>query len=123
MNRKDFLASIPALSAIPFVTRELITEHNKIILIEPQPIEIVEEVPDHMVIDPGQLTVALMYNGVIFAEALQHEYSRQEGIYEFENFSYPVMHREPELTIRATFRSSAKLMDALHATMIKKYRR
>lgn len=40
MNRKDFLSSIPMLSAIPFLSTRVERESNKIILLDPKPIEI-----------------------------------------------------------------------------------
>lgn len=64
MNRKDFIASIPMLGAIPFVGKELIQEKNKIILIEPKPL-----VRDDCGMAPSNIEFCMMMDGMIVARA------------------------------------------------------
>lgn len=66
MDRRNFLAIIPSLSAVPFIGKDIVKEKDKIILYNPTP-KIIQSVP--MDWDIRDLRAKLYLNGQEIAEA------------------------------------------------------
>lgn len=60
MKRSDFLAIIPALSAIPFLGKNIVKTDGGIFIEKPKPIEIVQDFSDF---NPWDIDVELHYKG------------------------------------------------------------
>src|SRR5688572_28142078 len=123
MRRQDFLALIPMLGAAPFIGKELIQEKNKIILLEPKPIEVVKEMPEAD-FNHHNFGLQLTYNGHVIAVAdmtghcNRHSYTIERG-HIAEGYCdsldhYHHLHRESELRISASFRDS-EIWNAVHS--------
>ena len=69
MNRSDFLTMIPSLAALPFLSKEIVKEEKRIILIEPKPIEVVKEMPCDMDFGQEKLQFLMVYDGKVIGSA------------------------------------------------------
>jgi hypothetical protein len=79
---------------------------------KPKPIEVVKEMPtNEFEYDDSKLKIALIYDGVAFAEAWYHEVSIQGGV--FTDMMPTTMLRTPELVITARFYDDDKLFKGL----------
>lgn len=123
MNRKDFLASIPMLSAIPLIGTGFIQTKKEIIIQNPKPIEIVKDIDAVMnnhYIDPAKVSLAIMYDGMIVSQTNSFE-TNEHNAY-IEDFQITYLHKT-ELILTARFVDGGeKLMDAFSTLIQQKYR-
>lgn len=103
MNRKEFLAIIPALGSLPFIGKQIIKEEKKIIIEEPKEIEIVHDIPPCS-IEPSKLTFLMCYDGKVIGSATQTEVGMSEGWMDGYSLDIPSdRHIRPRLEVRASF--------------------
>jgi hypothetical protein len=65
MNRRNFLAYIPALGALPYVGSEILKTDSGIVLQKPEPIEVVNEMPTF---DMAKIEFHLVQEGITIAK-------------------------------------------------------
>ncbi len=106
MNRRDLLAILPSLGALPFLGKEIIREDKKIIILEPKEIKVVQDIPDDFVFHQDRLKFLMVYDDQVIASASPFEMGMSDGMLEgMETTLWNDMHyiRPPKLEVRATF--------------------
>lgn len=107
MNRKDFLSSIPMLSAIPFLSTRVERESNKIILLDPKPIEIPKNFNDKQT-SRMDFKFQILWNdcvvGTSYTEWSMHHYP----IYEEVGYSYTQIKHDFEARARFDYKEIMK---------------
>lgn len=101
MKRLEFISIIPSLGALPFISKEIVKENKKIILLEPKQIEIVKEMPDCS-IEPDEIQILMVHKGNVIGSASRRTIGISDGWMEGMSLSME-MHRPPRLEINATF--------------------
>jgi hypothetical protein len=102
MNRKDFFASIPLLSAIPFISAGIEREQNKIILLDPKPIEIIKDVKQVKNFHYSDFELHLVWNNCTVGVGYPHHTSFSCEPFYHENFGIQ-MHTRTRLQASAQF--------------------
>lgn len=101
MKRLEFISIIPSLGALPFLSKEIVKEDNKIILLEPKQIEILKEIPD-CYIEPDEIQILMVHKGNVIGSASSRTIGISNGWMESMSLSM-LMRRPPRLEIKATF--------------------
>jgi hypothetical protein len=103
MKRSEFLSIIPALGALPFMSKEVIREKDRIIIPEPKQIEIVQEMPAYIDSDK-QFEFLLVCDGQVVGSANPYEIGISDGVVNDMSCSmYSSIRMAPTLEVRATF--------------------
>lgn len=74
MNRRNFLAFIPTLSAIPFIGTDIIQKPDKIEIIKPEAFNAKEE-SDYEIFDFSKCEIQIVQNGKIMGRGYLTELS------------------------------------------------
>lgn len=103
MNRKEFLSIIPALSSLPFISKEIIREKDTIIIPKAKEIKVVQDIPADISYDRDRLKVLLCYDGMVVGTAGMTEIGISDGWMEGYDFEIPAYVRPPRLKLSASF--------------------
>lgn len=104
INRRDFMALIPSLGALPFIGKEIIKEDKRIIIEEPKIIESTNSIPDVSAFDNSKLTVLLCYDGKVIGSANRSEVGISSGIIEEAQYSlHSSIYLNPRLELKCSF--------------------
>jgi hypothetical protein len=127
MNRRELLAILPSLSALPFLSSKIEKDEKKgqIIMHEVQPIEVVKEIPKDLgvYLQPHRIKVALLLDNQIVAYATEHGVESDHEVYDMRlEMLDSVMVRRPRLQVRASF-DDEKVMEVMRAFVQSKYGR
>jgi hypothetical protein len=77
MNRRNFLAYIPALGALPYVGSEILKTDSGIVLQKPEPIEVVNEMPTF---DMAKIEFHLVQEGITIAKGYCTQLNYASGV-------------------------------------------
>lgn len=77
MDRRKFLAFIPAVSALPFVGAEVLQTESGILLKKPEPIEVVKKISKF---DFSKISFQLMQEGVVIGKGYVTQLSMEQEL-------------------------------------------
>jgi hypothetical protein len=103
MNRKEFLSIIPALSSLPFISKEIIREKDAIIIPKAKEIEVCQEIPDNLSWEGDRVQFLLVHDGQVIGSAGVYEIGMSDGMVDEMSLNISQYVRAPELTVRARF--------------------
>lgn len=84
INRRNFLALIPSLSAIPLIGKDIIQDKEKITIIKPEPIRI--EQPSLTSFDMRRCRVQVVYDdGQVLGEGYLTQMSMEHSLYGYRS--------------------------------------
>lgn len=104
MDRRNFLAVIPSLGALPFLGKDIVKEKNRIIIEEPKQIEVVQEMPRVSDYQQDKFQILICYDGKVVGTANRTNIGIASGVISNAELSlYSHRHRQPRLTIEMQF--------------------
>lgn len=118
MNRKEFLSIIPALSSLPFLSKEIIREKDAIIIPEAKEIKIVQEMPANIEMDRDRLKFLMVYDGMVVGTAGMTTIGMGDGWMEGYDLEIPAYVRPPRLNVQLSFdcdQVTGNIWQMLHA--------
>lgn len=125
MNRKNFLASIPFISSIPLIGKDIFRDSGNIVIVQPEefnckPDKIDPKIMSDCSVEDGPVKVVLMYNGHIVGEAGTDNLTVEDGHIDYASFEIPI-HYYPRLSISARFEGPAyeKVMSNIYKSLRK----